>query len=201
MKRVLFLLLFCIFSSESKAITYLDSTAVRVQVNIPQLKLQKLYMGSYFGKFQTVVDSIVLSNSGQGEFRAKKKYVSGIYFLASERKELLTEFLMDSAQQFSIFLETPTSAPQISGSVENTYFSQYNAFLAKFAPEMSQLQAQLKQASPADSLSINKAIATQLKSLDAYRATFQQKYPKALLSFLFHGIKNSVKLSDIFAEM
>jgi peroxiredoxin len=189
MKRALLFLLYFTLVNTTLAAELVDSTVVRLQVNIPTLKLQKLYMGSYFGKFQTVLDSLVLSNSGQGEFRAKKKYVSGIYFLASERKELLTEFLMDSAQQFSIFLETPSSAPEISGSVENTYFSQYNAFLAKFAPEMSQLQAQLKQASPADSLSINKAIATQLKSLDAYRATFQQKYPKALLSFLFQASK------------
>ena len=146
-------------------------------------------MGSYFGKFQTVLDSLVLNNSGQGEFRAEKKYVSGIYFLASERKELLTEFLMDSTQHFRIFLETLTSAPQISGSVENTYFSQYNAFLAALEPTITNLKAQLKQASSVDSLSINEAIATKLKSLDDYRSTFQQKYPRALLSFLFQASK------------
>ncbi len=189
MKRAFLFLVLCTLSKIMLASVPLDSTAVRVAVNIPSLKLQKLYMGSYFGKFQTVVDSIVLSDSGQGEFRANKKYVSGIYFLASERKELLTEFLMDSAQHFSIFLETPTSPPQISGSVENTYFSQYNAFLAKFAPEMSQLQAELKQASPADSVKWNEAIAAKLKSLDAYRTTFQQKHPKAVLSFLFQASK------------
>ena len=102
MKRTLLFLLLYISCSASMAITLVDSNAVRVQVNIPALKLQKMYMGSYFGKFQTVVDSIVLSDSGEGEFRAKKKYVSGIHFLASERKELLNEFLMDSAQHFSI---------------------------------------------------------------------------------------------------
>ena len=63
MKRALLFLLFFILAKTTLAAVLVDTSAVRVAVCVPALKLQKLYMGSYFGKFQTVVDSMVLSDS------------------------------------------------------------------------------------------------------------------------------------------
>lgn len=187
MKRLLVFL--CVLvAAQQFCLARVADTTVQVSVQLPELKKQKLYMGSYFGKFQTVLDSIVLNEAGEGAFKATKKYVSGIYFLATQRKELIQEFLMDNTQHFSLRFNSLTAAPQVSGSEDNTHFVAYNTFLADMGPKITSLKERLSQAkSRADSTLIGTELAKAVAAIEEYRSNFKQKQPNSLLSFLFQA--------------
>ena len=57
-------------------------------------KNRSFYLASHFGKYQTLLDSVNADSDGKLIFKNKKKYVSGIYMLLNNSKEIEFEFLM-----------------------------------------------------------------------------------------------------------
>ena len=58
-----------------------------------------VYIGSYYGKGKTLVDSVFLDDESKGVFKPAKKYTQGIYSVVSPKFAILFEFLMDEKQQ------------------------------------------------------------------------------------------------------
>ena len=81
-----------------------------VEFQSDSYKNKSFILASHFGKYQTLLDSVNADSDGKLIFKSKKKYVSGIYMLLNNSKEIEFEFLMDDAQQFKIEPNTITPA-------------------------------------------------------------------------------------------
>lgn len=194
MRVLLVMLAFCTAISSIKAQNKNTPTAnagYNIPLTITPLKNCWVYMGCYYGKFKNLVDSAWVNEKSEAVFKGKSKLPGGIYFLVSPNKSLLSEFLMDGPQHFS--LKADTLHPEkliITGSAENALFQQYTAYLAQKGPELSALQAQLKEAtSAADSTTIRTKLIHANKELNDYRDTVVKKYPESMLTLFFQSLK------------
>ena len=108
------------------------SSGREISITLTPLKNTKVYLGSYFGKGMTLVDSALLDMNSRGVFKGDKKLTKGIYFVVSPNYTIQFEFLMDGKQQFQIKGDTAAKeSAQIIGSPDNDLFKQY----AKFSNE------------------------------------------------------------------
>ena len=93
-------------------------------------KNKTFYLASHYGKFQTLVDSVIGDADGKLVFKNDKKYVSGIYMLVNNANEIEIEFLMDDVQQFKIKPGSQNpSKTTINQSPLNIDFRDFNVFL------------------------------------------------------------------------
>ncbi|RXK83822.1 TlpA family protein disulfide reductase [Filimonas effusa] len=169
-----------------------SNAGYNIPLTITPLKNCWVYMGCYYGKFKNLVDSAWVNENSKAVFKGKSKLPGGIYFLVSPNKTLLSEFLMDAPQHFS--LKTDTLHPdklEISGSSENALYQRYTAFLSEKGPHLSALQAQLKQTTDTAQAAL---LRTQLiqanKELNDYRDTVVEKYPESMLTLFFRSLKS-----------
>ena len=75
---------------------------VNINLTLKPYKQTWVYIGSYYGKGKTLVDSVFLNDESKGVFKPSKKYTQGIYFVVSPKYAILFEFLMDEKQHFSM---------------------------------------------------------------------------------------------------
>lgn len=94
-----------------------------IAITLTPLKNCTVYLGSYFGKGMTLVDSTRLDQNSKGAFKGSNKLTTGIYFVVSPTYTIQFELLMDQQQRFSI--QADTSAKEsaiIKGSPDNDLF-------------------------------------------------------------------------------
>jgi len=93
-------------------------------------KNKTFYLASHYGKFQTLVDSVIGDADGRLLFKKNEKYTGGIYMLVNNAKEIEVEFLMDELQQFKINPKPQNlSKTTIYQSPVNIDFRDFNLFL------------------------------------------------------------------------
>src|SRR5882672_803134 len=61
-----------------------------------------VYLAYYYGKVKAVADSAILDANSSTVFKGKDKLPGGIYFIVSQKKEILFEVLIDKEQHYSI---------------------------------------------------------------------------------------------------
>ncbi|MEO8117277.1 MAG: redoxin domain-containing protein [Bacteroidota bacterium] len=187
---------FIFFFSNAEARDFRDSMPAKngyyIPVTITPYKNAKIYIGTYYGKNKTLVDSCMLNEKSQGLFSGDKKLDEGIYFLVSPQRTLLFEILMDSAQHFSIKTDSSRLADVITeGSAENKLFADYSRFLTSVAPKINALQSDMKHS--AKNKKDSTAIMSQIKKLsddmNTYRNNIVQQHPESMLAVLFEAVK------------
>lgn len=162
-----------------------------IPITLTPLKNCTVYLGSYFGKGMTLVDSAKLNGQSQGRFVGSKKLTGGIYFVVSPNYAILFELLMDDQQQFSIVADTANKEnARIIGSPDNDLFKQYAVFTNERGRFKAQLEDSYKSAATyADSNNLRNSILKIDSELDAYRSNVAAKYPNSLLTLLFNVMK------------
>ncbi|BAV09575.1 protein of unknown function [Filimonas lacunae] len=174
-----------------KETTTVTNDGYNIPVTITPLKNCWVYIGCYYGKFRNVVDSAWMDENSKAVFSGKAKLPGGIYFLVSPRHTILSEFLMDDVQKFSV--ATDTLHPDqvvITGSAENALYQKYTSFLAKKGPELTALQNQLKDAhTAADTARIREQLTAGNKELNDYRDTLVNQNPNSMLALFLNAIK------------
>ncbi len=172
-----------------------NSTAATAGYNIP-ITLQPLtnctvYIGSYFGKSMTLVDSTRLDANSKGVFKGNKKLTGGIYFVVSPNYTLQFEVLMDDKQQFSITGDTANKEKAFTtGSLDNDLFKQYTAFSTEKGKLRMQLEAEYKAAkTKADSTKFRDELIKIEQQMEKYREGIAQSHPNSLLTTLFNTMK------------
>lgn len=177
-----------------------------IPITLTPLKNATVYLGSYFGKGMTLVDSAKLNAQSQGQFIGSKKLTGGIYFIVSPNYSIQFELLMDEKQRFSIIADTANKEnAQIIGSPDNDLFKQYAVFTNEKGRAKAQLETEYKKLLSAvnsnniqkltDSANLRKAILKIDSELDIYRNTITAKYPNALLTLLFNIMKRPIQPS------
>ena len=120
-----------------------DSGCV-VEFQSETYKNKSFYLASHYGKYQTLLDTVAADSAGKLIFKKQKKYVSGIYMLLNDSKEIEFEFLMDDAQQFKIAPNTKNpSKTKIYNSPLNIDFKDFNSFLKSKQSQIQSLQASI----------------------------------------------------------
>ena len=196
------ILLFTIFSYSFAQVTKPTSTSqlkgsgessipTSISLTLKPYKKTWVYIGSYYGKGKTLVDSVFLDDASKGVFKPVKKYTQGIYFVVSPKYAILFEFLMDEKQHFSMEADTAKKEdPIIKGSVENDIFKSYSEYSVKQGKLLSDLSDKFKvSTTKADSAKLRNEIIKQNKALQQYRDSLTKKHPNSLLSGLLNAMK------------
>jgi thiol-disulfide isomerase/thioredoxin len=158
-----------------------------IAITLTPLKNCTVYLGSYFGKGMTLVDSTRLDQNSKGVFKGPKKLTTGIYFVVSPTYTIQFELLMDDKQMFNIQADTSAKeAVIITGSPDNDLFKNYAVFSNEKGRTLQQLKQVLQSASGADANQIKTSIANTEKEIKQYQANIHKNHPKSLLSTLFH---------------
>lgn len=163
----------------------------QISIALTPLKNCTVYLGSYFGKGMTLVDSARLDAQGQGQFRGANKLTSGIYFVVSPSYTIQFELLMDAKQHFSIVADTTRKeSARITGSPDNDLFKQYALFSTEKGKLRQQLEAEYKvSGNVQDSARLRNLMLQTEAELDAYRKNISTKYPQSLLTVLLNTMK------------
>lgn len=167
------------------------TSGYHIPITLSPYKNVQIYLGSYYGKSKTIVDSAVLNEQSKGIFKGIKKLTPGIYFVISPKYSILFEVLMDDKQHFSIESDTlKLDKTAIIGSVENDLFKTYSQFSITKGKELQQLSAQYSKATnKADSLRLQAELIKGNKVLQDYRNNFCKQHPNTLLATIFNAMK------------
>jgi len=162
-----------------------------IPITITPLKNTKVYLGSYFGKSMTLVDSANINANSKGVFQGTKKLTGGIYFVVSPNYSILFELLMDAQQQFSIVADTAQKEKAaIIGSPDNDIFKQYSVFSTVKGKLLQQLETEFRAAkNPTDSARLRELIIKTDKELRGYQDNIIKTKPQSLLAMLFSAMK------------
>jgi thiol-disulfide isomerase/thioredoxin len=164
-----------------------------ITVTIAPYKNTYLYLGSYYGKGKTLVDSVLVDGTSKGVFKPKKKYVPGVYFMVSPKYAILFEFIMDAKQQFSIVADTlllQKEFPVITGSIDNTLFKEYTTVSSAKGSAINQLTDALKNATTkTDSANIRNKIETLSNELEAFKKNIVKTHPQSIMAMLFNTMQ------------
>jgi peroxiredoxin len=104
---------------------------VRIKVEIPELKSEKVLLCSYFNGLIYKEDSLYLSSSGKGIFQKKENYGEGIYLLFLNPDKYI-DLLFSDDQTLSIVISDTTNIlenMQISGAKQSEAFLSFTRFL------------------------------------------------------------------------
>jgi thiol-disulfide isomerase/thioredoxin len=150
-----------------------------------------VYIGAYYGRLKTLVDSVTSDENGIGRFAGPDKWTPGIYFFVTPKKAIDFEFLMDENQHFRIDFDTASRAKLVVyQSPDNEIFADYTSFLARISPRLQQLQAALAKAvNPADSTAKRAELAKASAELTEYRNKLMEEKPGSLLARLLQVAK------------
>lgn len=151
----------------------------------------QIYLGTYYGKQRTIIDSAYSDSTGQSRFTGPDKWTKGIYFFVTPQKSLEFEFLVDDAQHFSIAFDNKNPGKLlVKNSIENTDFAAYTAFLTKISPRLSALQSSLASAKTAEDTSrIRQELKTASAELTDFRNQLIGKRPNGFLARLLQVAK------------
>ncbi len=158
-----------------------------IAITLTPLKNCTVYLGSYFGKGMTLVDSTRLDQNSKGVFKGPNKLTTGIYFVVSPTYTIQFELLMDPQQRFSI--QADTSAKEsaiITGSPDNDLFKNYALFSNEKGKALQQLKLALQSTTGADAEKIRQSIVNTEKEIKQYQTNILKKHPNALLTALFY---------------
>jgi len=153
-----------------------------VEFQYDAYKNKPFYLASHFGKYQTLLDSVVADSEGKLIFKNKKKYVSGIYMLLNDSKEIEIEFLMDDEQQFKIEPNSKTpSKTKIYNSQENIDFRDFTIFLKSKRSQIELLQKSIKTTdSPKEKLDFENKIKSVEKEIEKYKQNYRLSHTNTL---------------------
>jgi thiol-disulfide isomerase/thioredoxin len=202
MKKGLLLLLSIAFLCNAKAQTKTKKSSPpantpkavaghNISITLTPYKNTKIYLGSYYVKGQTLVDSTLLDDKSHGVFKGEKKYTGGIYFIVSPQMSIQFELLMDDNQHFSIVADSSKKElAVITGSKDNDLFKEYTKLTTVKGKYLSDVNGRLANAkTAADSATLRDELIKGEKELQDYRDNIIGKYPESLLAMLFSVMK------------
>lgn len=152
-----------------------------------------IYLGTYYGKNFTLVDSSRVSELSKGVFKGKAKLTPGIYFFVTPSKNTkLFDLLMDDAQHFTVTGDSASMEPQsITGSPDNSLFLEYTRFLGNVGPKMNEIDVQLKSPNlnKEKEPELRKQYAAYNKQMVDYRDNLIKAHPNSVLAVIFNLLK------------
>jgi peroxiredoxin len=158
-----------------------------IQFQNESFKNNMYYIASNYGKYQTLLDSVVATSDGKIIFKKPEKYVEGIYMLVTKDKKIEFEFLMDENQFFKIE-KNPNDIQKnkITNSPLNIDFQNFNIFFKDKSDQLKELTTSLKeQNNKKDSTNVISQIKTIQNEINVYKHNYIKKHSQNTLALLF----------------
>ncbi|MEN8225302.1 MAG: thioredoxin-like domain-containing protein [Bacteroidota bacterium] len=160
------------------------------------------YLGHYFGDKLSVSDTAD-ALKGDIHFQGDESLKQGVYFLASEKKKKLFEFMVDEQQEFMLKMDlngSPTDM-EIEGSEENILFYSYLKQNKSNYERIQGLQSALQRLPEgSDSTAIIKNRIDSINNASiAYKLNLIDENPDALTTLLFN-IMREPEIPEFFLE-
>jgi thiol-disulfide isomerase/thioredoxin len=173
-------LIICSLTNCAKSVSKEPGCFVEFQSD--SYKNKPFYLASHFGKYQTLLDSVNADSNGKLIFKKNKKYVSGIYMLLNNSKEIEYEFLMDDGQHFKI--EPNAQNPiktKIYNSPLNIDFKEFNYFLKSKRSQIELLQESIKTSNNQKELfDFQEKIKSIEKKIESYKQNYVLSHTNTL---------------------
>lgn len=185
MKSRVFLLLLFLIGLSTNGIA--QNKTLKIQFTSSLFSNNKYYLAGNYGKYQTLLDSVVATKNGVVVFQKEEKYVPGIYMLVDADKKIVYEFLMDEIQQFSIQpnFENPKNTT-IENSELNRDFNEFNIFFKSNLDELNKLKQLLtEQKNKQDSLEVQNQIKLIQEKIATHKKQYISKHPNNMMALLF----------------
>ena len=162
-----------------------------ISITVKPYRNTWLYVGSYYGKFKQLADSVYLDDNSKGILKGDSSLPQGIYFMVSPTHTILFDFLMDAGQHFALSADTSQlSNIIVTGSKENTYYSNYSRYIDSHGKQIQALEKQMAKAGTRqDSTAIKNKIDLETKAFDSYRASFAKEHPNSMLTVFFQAMQ------------
>jgi thiol-disulfide isomerase/thioredoxin len=162
-------------------------TGYEIKVTFKPYKKQFIYLGHYFGKSYPIIDSVMLNDKSEAEFKGTTKLPGGIYLIGYPNKTGFFEILVDKQQKFSVIADTATIGKGVKfiNSPDNIQFDSYQQKMIVWGKEITAAQQQLKNAASAkDSAHWKDELIGLDEEVMKYREDLIQKDPSGFLSAL-----------------
>jgi thiol-disulfide isomerase/thioredoxin len=192
MKRkylVLFALLFPIFIMAQNK----EQLAYSIQIDFPNLKNEKVYLGRYIMGKPYSNDSIVLDTKGRGVLKGDKALDEGLFLLYFTDGKFV-DFIVGNEQHITVKGDT-LSLPanlQFGGASQTKDFFQYMLFLAKLQQNYTDKHALLEATEDATHKNqIELELSMYGKQLLAKQDELINKYPNGMVSVFLKGLRIS----------
>jgi thiol-disulfide isomerase/thioredoxin len=173
----------------------LQASAYQITIKINGARNQKYFMGYYYGDKQFIRDSAITDASGKMVFKGKDILEGGIYLLASEKKELLFDFVV-TEQEFMLETDSGKYIPNMKAknSPENEVFFAYSKFSTEKGRIAIDLENKHKLAKENGRIEEAKMLMDSLNKIDAlineYRVKMLKEHPGMLISKIFTMMQN-----------
>lgn len=152
----------------------LFAQAYRIECKIAGMKDEYCYLLSYFGKSNSIVDSVQMDGTGGLVFQGKKALDPGMYMIVKKGKPnsvKLFDIIINDKQSFSCKTDTNdyVGYMKITGSPENEAFYGYQQYLGEMSKKVKPYQdemAKLKGKQDEKSKKDSTALVGKMKDID-----------------------------------
>ena len=206
--RYFFFIALTVFSFLPKINAAGDSSIYNISITVKGLKSLKAVLGSHYGDQKFVVDSTDVDTlTGFFSFKTHRKLAEGMYFVAvteGSAKGILFDIILAGDHDFSI--ETNVNAPidsaNVSKSVENTQFFNYQKRVKQMQTELAEMRStlQLLQRATKDRAVLaeqEQKMMEKAQELDVFIAEQILKYRDSYTTKLLKLLRNPTVPSDL----
>jgi peroxiredoxin len=168
---------------------------VRIEVKVPQLKGQEIFLCHYFNGLVYKQDSVYLSPEGDGVFLRKEKYREGLYLLVLN-SQLYADFLLSKDQTLSIMIADTADIIKhirIAGAEQSEVFQSWVNYLIEKKAVREQIHAQYQALSEEEKEKGREKVQKQVDDLNEEVERFQtgmlDRYKDQWVGRFFRGIQ------------
>jgi thiol-disulfide isomerase/thioredoxin len=194
MKRIAISILFCVLFINAKT-----QNAYEIKFKVDGLKDSVCYLFRYHWESHVIVDTAKV-RKGNFVFSGKESLEKGIYFLVRQNKTMLgLDFLVDSAQKFSIAIDTVNlyRKMKIAGSPLNENFKDFVLFMTDQNKAIIDYEKELKLRQDKDStLLLTKERVKRYQEIKKYQNDYLANNPRSYLSTIIR-LQSDVQMPEI----
>lgn len=168
----------------------LSAQGYKISVRVSGWADTTVLLGSYYGKYQNVIDTAQFDKNGRAVFESTDTVGGGIYFVIMPDKKYF-EFILDKDRVLNFETDTSDLIANIKtkGSEDNALFFAYQKYISEQGKIMEGLGKNLKRFKDAGQTDSVKALESKMeeinKSVTDYKLAFIKDHPKSFVSVIF----------------
>lgn len=167
--------------------------AYQLKFEIQNIRDSIIYLGGHYGNKTIVVDTALVSKKSSFEFSGDQPIPGGIYFLISQSKKKLFEFIIDKDQNFRIRTDTTDfiGHAMLKASEENSLFFEYVKTTEIFHDSVQDINTKLKEKDlSVDSIKLLRSKLDHInQQVGSLKEEFIENNPEHVLSLIFKTLK------------
>lgn len=161
---------------------------ISITFSSPDFANKTFYIAGYYGKYNVLLDSVKANTEGKIYFSKNSLYTPGIYMLVDNDKNMVSEFIMDKKQEFSIAFKNELNAVpvRVINSPVNEAFFTFNSLLKNTDQKQKKLLQKLASSKThKDSVAIQNEIWASKRKIEEFKKNYIREYPNDVLSLSF----------------